>query len=392
MKKLGLANTFVACYMGFFIQAIVCGFAPLLFVIFNREYSISLPLITLLSTVNFVAQFATDGLAVFFVHRIGYRKSGIIAHLCAFLGLLLIGVVAPRVENIYVAIMSAVVLYSIGGGLLEVILSPIIENVPTKNKSAEMSMLHSMFAVGSAATILLTTFALKLFGWQSWNKIALLWSVLPFLNMIYFMFIPINEASTEVKRVPVWTLFKDKVFLGFLLVMMCGGAAEIGISQWASAFAESSLGISKAAGDVLGPCAFALMMAAARMLYSRVARFVSLSNSMMYCGVFAAVCYLAAALVPIPFVALISCGLCGFAVGILWPGALSLAAKAYPAAGGALFAVMALAGDFGCTLGPTVVGFVASMFGGELRAGLLAGALFPAVMVVGLFALKRKDK
>ncbi len=390
MKKLNVKHTFAACYMGFFIQAIVCVFAPLLFVIFNTEYNISLPQITLISTVNFVTQFVTDGLSIFFLHKIGYRKAGILALFFAFVGFVMLGLVAPKMQNMYVWIIVAVVLYSIGGGLLEVVLSPIIENTPTKSKSGTMSLLHSMFSVGSVATVLITTLALKVFGSQSWSLIAAAWAMLPLCNMVYFLFIPINETKANDERTPIWGFFKDKAFWGFLLVMMCGGASEIGISQWASAFAETSLGISKTAGDVIGPCMFAVMMATARILHSKKPHLITLSRAIMYCGILAVLCYLAAALIPIPVVALAACGLCGFAVGIMWPGTLSLASRAYPATGGALFAIMALAGDMGCTLGPSAVGFVASIFGGDLRTGLLVGAVFPLIMVTGLILLDRK--
>ncbi len=390
MKKLDVKHTFAACYIGFFAQAIVCIFAPLLFVIFNTRYNIPLALITLISAVNFVVQFVTDGLSVFFLHKLGYRRAAILAHLFAFLGFFMLGTVAPQMPNMYMWIMISVVLYSIGGGLMEVVLNPIVENTPTKSKSGAMSLLHSMFSVGSVVIVLVTTLALKIFGQDSWHRITVFWSVIPLCNMVYFFFVPVNEADDNDKHTSIWGFFKDKAFWGFLLVMMCGGASEIGISQWASAFAETSLGISKTAGDIIGPCMFAVMMATARILHSRFPHFIKLSNAIMYCGVFAAICYLCAALVPIPFVALAACGLCGFAVGIMWPGTLSLAARKYPAAGGALFAIMALAGDVGCTVGPSAVGFVASFFGGDLRTGILVGTFFPILMVVGLLILNKK--
>lgn len=391
MKKPGYGHTFVACYIGIFIQAIVCGFAPLLFLIFNRDYGIPLVNITLLSTVNYVAQFATDVAAVFFVEKIGYRRAAIIAHFLAAAGFFCLGAVAPNMESVYPWILFSVVLFSVGGGLMEVILSPVVEGCPSKNKSAAMSLLHSMFGFGSATVILVTTLLLAIFGSQSWRYIALLWAVFPLVNMFYFGLVPINEVGTKSERTSVASLFKSKTFWGFMLVMACGGAAEIGMSQWASAFAESSLGVSKAVGDVLGPCAFAIMMALSRLTYAKMADRINLSRCILLCGVFGAVCYLVAALVPLNFAALIACGICGFAVGILWPGTLSLAAKAYPAGGAALFALMALGGDLGCTLGPTTVGFVASAFGGEIRAGLLAGTVFPVILVVGLLLLG-KDK
>lgn len=388
MKKLSFGHTFFACYIGIFVQAIVCCFMPLLFVIFNREYDIPLTLITLLATVNFVAQFATDSIAIFFVGKIGYRKSGVLAHLLASIGLLGFGIVAPRMENVYLGLFVSVMLFSIGGGLLEVILSPIVEGCPSKNKSAAMSLLHSMYGFGSVAVILATTSILTLMGSKAWPYIAIFWALIPLANSVLFIFIPINDISAESKHMPVWDLFKNKTFWGFALIMACGGASEIAMSQWASAFAESSLGISKAAGDILGPCTFSLMLALARILYSKFADRIDLSKCIMLCGVFGCICYLVAALVPVSLIALIACGFCGFAVGILWPGTLSLAAKAYPTGGAALFALMALAGDLGCTLGPTIVGFVSSIFGGELKIGLLTGAFFPAILVVGLICLK----
>ena len=391
MKQLNVKHTFVACYIGFFTQSIVCIFAPLLFVIFNTKYNIPLALITLISAVNFSTQFVTDGLSVFFLHKIGCRRAGILAHILSFLGLFMLGTLAPKMSNMYAWIMVSVVLYSIGGGLLEVVLNPIIENAPSKSKSGALSLLHSMFSVGSVVTVLVTTLALKIFGQDSWNRITVFWSLIPLGNMVYFLFIPINEGHSKAEATPIREFFKDKLFWGFLLVMMCGGASEIGISQWASAFAETSLGISKTAGDVIGPCMFALMMATARILHSKAPHFIKLSKAIRYSGVFAAVCYLAAALVPIPIVALISCGLCGFAVGIMWPGTLSLASRAYPKGGAPLFAIMALAGDVGCTLGPSAVGFVASAFCGDLRTGLLVGAVFPIMMVVGLMILNKKQ-
>lgn len=383
-------HTFTACFIGIFIQSVVCGFAPLLFVIFNREYNISLVELTLLSTVNFVAQFATDSVSIFFLDRLGYRRAAILSHALAALGLVFMGAIAPRLSCPYFWILMSVICYSIGGGLMEVILSPIIEACPTKNKSAALSLLHSMFGIGSAVVILITTGVIAVFGAQSWRILAVLWGILALLNGIYFGFVPINDMTKAKEKMALSELFQSKLFWLFVLVMACGGAAEIGMSQWASAFAERSLGISKAAGDVLGPCVFALMMAASRLLYYKTADKVDLTKCIALCGVLGMICYLGAALIPVSIVALFFCGLCGFSVGILWPGTLSLSAKAFPNAGAALFALMALAGDLGCTLGPTVVGFVSSFFGGELKAGLIAGSLSPLILVIGLFALKDK--
>ena len=391
MKALSYKHTFFSCYIGAFVQAIVCGFSPLLFVIFNREYRISLPLVTLLATVNFVTQLATDSISVFFVEKAGYRRTGILAYFLVASGLFCLGVVAPMLENIYIGIFVSTIMFSIGGGFLEVLLSPIVEGCPSENKAASMSLLHSMFGFGSAAVIVVTTLLLKIFGWQSWRAISVFWAFLPFLNGIYLFFVPINKLVNLDEKTPLKILFADRTFWGFLLVMVCGGASEIGMSQWASAFAESSLGISKAAGDVLGPCVFALMMAAARVLYSKFADRIDLSVCIILSGVLSFACYLAAALVPINIIALLACGFCGFTTGILWPGTISLASEKYPMGGATLFAILALAGDVGCSVGPSVVGFAASIFGGNLKTGLFFGAAFPLSLVVGLAMLKKKN-
>ena len=390
MKKLDFKHTFLSCYIGAFVQATVCGFTPLLFVIFGREYGISLSLITIIATLNFLFQLAADTASIFLVEKIGYRKIGIAAYFLSAAGLFSLGAIAPLFESIYPMVLVSVILFSIGGGLLEVMLSPIVEGSPSDNKTSKMSFLHSMFGFGSAAMILITTIFLKIFGWKSWRMISIIWGLLPLLNGIYFLFVPLGSTVKDGKAMPIRSLFSDKRFWGFILIMAAGGAAEIGMSQWASAFAESSLGISKAAGDVLGPCAFALMLAFARIGHSKLAHSLDLYSLIIGSGVLAILCYLVAALSPVPMLSLIACGLCGFAVGILWPGTLSLASGAYPLGGGTLFAVMAFAGDIGCTLGPSTVGFAASYFGGNLKTGLLIGAIFPLVLVVGLLFLKDK--
>ncbi len=392
MKKLGFKHTFISCYIGVFAQSVVCCFMPLLFVTFNREFGIPLAQITLLVTVNFLSQLATDTVSIFVIDKVGYRRAGLFAYLLVAVGLLGMGIVAPNMENVYLGLFVSTMLFSIGGGLLEVILSPIVEGCPSKNKAAAMSALHSMYGFGSAAVIIATTAFLWIFGIESWRHMAVLWAIIPLLNFIYYIFVPINDATQAKEKMSIKELFSDKKFWGFALIMMCGGASEIGISQWASAFAESSLGISKTAGDILGSCAFSIMMALSRITYSKFANRLDLSRCIIGCGVFAVLCYLVAALSPIPMLALVACGLCGFAVGILWPGSLSLASAAYPTGGASLFAVMALSGDVGCTLGPSVVGFAATIFGGELKAGLLAGAFFPCLLVVGLKVLGKKKK
>ena len=392
MKKLSFEHTKTACYLGSISQSIVCGFLPLLFVIFNQDYGIPLAKVTLFATINFVIQLIMDFTSLFYIDRVSYRKTIVVAHLLAAGGFLFLGIVAPRVQNTYLAVLFSVMLFSAGGGLFEVLLSPIIEGCPSKNKAATMSMLHSMFAFGSIGVILLTNLLLFIFGKNNWHYIAIIWALIPFANAIYFLIVPINKIVDNNERTPLFKLFKKKSFLVFILIMFCSGASEIAMSQWASAFAESSLGVSKVMGDILGPCIFASMMALSRVLYSKLADRINLAKYLLACGFLTVACFLTAALSPVKIMALLACGFCGFTVGIMWPGTVSLTAKTYPMGGAAMFGVMALAGDIGCTSGPTLVGFVASAFGGELRMGLLISSIFPILLVVGTILLMKRVK
>lgn len=392
MKKLSFNHTKAACYIGSISQSIVCGFLPLLFVIFNQDYGIPLAMVTLFSTVNFVIQLIMDFTSLFYIDRVSYRKTIVAAHLLAAFGFLFLGLAAPKIKNIYPAILFSVVLFSAGGGLSEVLLSPIIEGCPSDNKAATMSLLHSMFAFGSVGVILVTNILLFVLGKANWHYIATLWAAIPLFNAGYFMLVPINRIVESDKRMPLSRLFKRKSFLVFVLIMFCSGATEIAMSQWASAFAESSLGVSKAVGDILGPCVFASMMALSRVMYSKLADRINLAKYLMLCGIMTVGCFLTAALSPIKLAALLACGFCGFAVGIIWPGTVSLSAKTYPSGGAAMFGALALAGDVGCTAGPTVVGFVASLFGGELRRGLLISCIFPVLLVVSTVLLMQRVK
>lgn len=390
--KLSFEHTKKACYVGGITQAIVCGFMPLLFVIFNIDYGVALPLVTLLATVNFVMQFTMDFISLFFIDRVSYRATIVAAHILAGLGLLCIGLVVPNVENTYIALIFSVLLFSAGGGILEVLLSPIMEACPSDNKAAAMSFLHSMYGFGSVGVVVMTNILLLLFGKANWYWTAIIWSIIPFANAVYFMLVPINKIVEENKRMPMHKLFNRKSFLIFFLIMFCGGATEIAMSQWTSAFAESSLGISKALGDILGPCIFALMLAFSRVLYSKLAHKIDLATYLLCCGIATVFLYVFAAVLPFKFVAIVACGLCGFTAGIMWPGTLSLAAKTYPTGGAAMFGLLALAGDLGCTLGPTTVGMVSSAMGGNLRTGLLISSIFPVILIGAVVLLKKRVK
>lgn len=390
--KLGFNHTMRACNIAAFSQAIVCGFLPLLFVIFNRDYKIALYLVTLLTTVNFVMQLTMDFISLFFVDKVSYRVTIVAAHALVAVGFLLLGLVVPRVENTYAAIIVAVLLFSAGGGIFEVMVSPMVEACPSDNKTAAMSITHSMYGVGSVVVVIVTNILLLLFGKENWHYIALFWAILPILNGIYFLFVPINKVVENSERIPMTKLIKRKSFLIFFLIMFCSGAAEVGMSQWASAFAESALEISKTLGDILGPCIFAGMLTVSRILYSRISNKINPMKYLLCCSVMTVIFYGCAALVPFRFAAIIACGLCGFTAGIMWPATLSLASAHYPTGGVAMFGMFALGGDIGCTMGPTLIGMASSAAGGDLRVGLLAACIFPILSVISMALLMKRMK
>ena len=388
--KKSFRHTKAACYIAGMVQAMVCGFVPLLVVIFNRDYGISLSLITVLLTVNFVAQFTADLVSIFFVNKVSRRACIVAAHIFVGTGYFLLGVVPFFMKDIYWGVFLSVVLFSTGGGLLEVMTSPILDSCPSENKAAAMSILHSMFSFGSIGVILLSSMFFWVFGQANWQYLPFIWSIIALLNAVYLSIVPIKKVNAENKKVSPRGVFKQKQFFVLMLVMMCGGASEIAMSQWASAFAESSLGVSKTVGDILGPCMFALMMGISRITYPFFAHKINLMKYIKGCSALCVVAYLIAALSPFKAFALAGCGLCGFAVGIMWPGTVSLAARSSLDGGTAIFALIALAGDIGCTVGPMVVGFVSSIFGGEFRAGLLAATIFPLILFIGMSILNKK--
>lgn len=393
--KLGFNHTKRACYIAAFSQAIVCGFMPLLFVTFQRDYGIVLYLVTMLTTVNFIMQLFMDFISLFFVDRVSYRVTIIAAHGLVSIGMLILGLVVPFIEKVYVypVILVAVLLFSAGGGIFEVLVSPIVEACPSDNKTAAMSITHSMYGVGSVAVVVVTNIFLAIFGQENWYYIALFWAVIPILNGVYFLFVPVNKVVEESERIPMRKLIKRKSFLLFFLLMFCSGATEISMSQWASAFAESSLGISKTLGDILGPCIFAAMLTLSRLVYSKISARINPLKYLACCAALTVIFYASAALMPFEFAAIVACGLCGFTAGVMWPATLSLAAEHYPTGGASMFGLFALAGDIGCTLGPTTVGMVSSAIGGELRTGLLVACIFPILMTFGMLMLmKRKRK
>ena len=385
-------RTVYACFVGYIVQAIVNNFVPLLFLTFHAAFGIPLIQITFLVTLNFGVQLLVDLASVAFVDRIGYRMSLMIAHGCSALGLVLLALLPDVLPDPYVGILISVVLYAIGGGLLEVLVSPVMESCPTPNKEAAMSLLHSFYCWGHVGVVLISTAFFTLFGIAHWRIMACLWSIVPFVNLILFSRVPIAPLIKEgEKGMTLVELLKNRLFWILLLLMICAGACEQAVSQWASTFAEQGLGVSKTLGDLAGPMLFAILMGASRAIYGKLGDRLPLEKCIFGCALLCLGSYLVISLCPIPAISLIACGICGFSVGIFWPGTFSMASAALPTGGTALFALLALGGDVGCSGGPTYVGAISSALGGDLKKGILLAIVFPILLLIGL-GLKKSVK
>lgn len=383
-------HTIYASYIGYITQAIVNNFAPLLFLTFAADYALTLDKITLITTTNFLVQLAVDLLSAKFIDRIGYRASVLIAHLFAGLGLIGLAVLPRFLPNSYAGLMIAVVLYAVGGGIIEVLISPIVEACPTEKKEAAMSLLHSFYCWGHLLVVLLSTLFFRVFGIGHWQILACIWALVPLCNIAYFSLVPIYPIVAEHEKLSFGALLRQKLFWLIVVLMVCAGASEQAMSQWASAFAESALSVSKTVGDLAGPLAFALCMGTARAIYGKYSDYIPLKKMMMGSAMLCIACYAVAVFANNPIFGLIGCAVCGFSVGIFWPGTFSIAAQKIPGGGTAMYALLALAGDLGCSSGPTVVGMVANVSGDNLKSGLAAAVLFPLVMLLGLGAMKKE--
>lgn len=382
--------TMYACFIGYVVQAVVNSFVPLLFVTFQTEYHIPLTQITLLITVNFVIQLVVDLLSAGFVDKIGYRASAIIAHACTGTGIFLLTILPELFSNPFYGILLAVMVYAIGGGLIEVLISPILEACPTDNKESAMSLLHSFYCWGCTGVVLLSTLFFALFGTSHWKILALIWVLLPAANLILFTKVPIYSLHEEGESgMSISELFRVKVFWLLMAMMLCAGASEQAVSQWASTFAEKGLHIQKTVGDLVGPMMFSVLMGLSRLIYGKYGEKLNLDRFMKGSCVLCVASYLCISLVPVPIVGLIGCAICGFSVGIMWPGTFSKASAAIKRGGTVLFAMLALAGDLGCSGGPTLVGFVSSAFSGNLRLGILTAIVFPVLLFAGLCTFSR---
>lgn len=386
-------KTLYACFIGYIVQAIVNNFVPLLFLTFHSSYGIPMTQITLLITFNFGLQLLVDILSVTFVDRIGYRASIVIAHICAVTGFVFLTILPDLCGNAFAGLLIAVAVYAVGGGLLEVLVSPVVEACPTKNKEKAMSLLHSFYCWGHVAVVLISTVFFQLFGIHNWKIMACIWAVVPFVNMIFFTKVPIASLMDEgEKGLTIGQLFHKKIFWVLMLMMICAGASEQAVSQWASTFAETGLGVSKTVGDLAGPMLFAVLMGSARAFYGKYGEQIDLDHFMAGSSILCIAAYLCISLVPSPVVGFIGCALCGLSVGIMWPGVFSKATASVAKGGTAMFALLALAGDVGCSGGPTVVGMVSSVFDNDLKMGILAGAVFPVLLLTGIYLCRMCNK
>ena len=390
--KVNYKTTIFACFIGYIVQAIVNNFVPLLFITFQNSYLIPLSQITLLVTINFGVQLTVDLLATLFIDKIGYRTSIVIAQIFSAAGLLMLTFM-PEIMDPFTGILLSVIVYAIGGGIIEVLISPIMESCPTDNKEKAMSLLHSFYCWGHVGVVLLSTLFFALVGIESWRILAAIWAIVPIVNGIIFLKTPIAPLlSADEKGMTLSELCQSKIFWLLMLMMLCAGASEQAVSQWASAFAEQGLGISKAAGDLAGPMAFAIFMGSARAIYGKYGDKINLEKFMVGSTSLCIVSYLIISLVPSPIVSLLGCAICGLSVGIMWPGTFSKAAISLKTGGTAMFALLALAGDLGCSSGPTLVGFVSDAANGNMKLGILAGIVFPTAMILCLVLGKKNQK
>lgn len=383
-------KTLTACYLGFITQAIAANFAPLLFLKFHTAYHIPLGKIALISTVFYLTQLAVDIFCSFFVDRIGYRKCVVVSELCAAAGLIGLAFLPDLLPNPLAGIIISVMIYAVGSGLIEVLGSPIVEACPFDHKEAAMSLLHSFYCWGSVGVILLSTAFFAVWGVDSWKWLACIWAVIPVYNIYNFATCPIEYTVEDGNGMKIGTLFQTPLFWMSIILMVCAGASELAMAQWASAYTESALGLSKTVGDLAGPCMFAVTMGISRVIYGKRGNKLDLMKFMIGSGCLCLFCYILASISDNPFLGLIGCIMCGFSVGIMWPGTISICSKRLPNGGTAMFAFLATAGDLGGAFGPGLVGNITQSANNDLKKGMLAGCIFPLVLIISLLLLKSR--
>ena len=380
--KLSYRHTIRTCYLGYVVGAIVNNLTPLLLTTFAAEFSLSVTQLGTLVVLNFAIQMFIDFTGAYIAEKTGYRAAIVSAQLFAAAGLIGLGVLPYVMQDKWTAILLALVLYAVGGGMIEVLVSPITEAVPGEDKPSNMAVLHSFFCWGSVAVIFVSTGYFAVFGSENWRWLAIAWAVVPLAAAALFALVPIKVFAEDVQKAPIKKLLTSKIFLILVLLMICSGASEVAMSQWASMFAENELHITKAAGDILGPCMFAALMGLSRVIYSKFGKRADITKLILFSGIVCACSYLIAALSPYSYLSVAGCALCGLSVGVLWPGTLSLAAADYPQGGTPMFGFLAFGGDIGCLIGPGLVTVVASLSGDSIKTGILSAAVFPIVMTL----------
>ena len=387
--KTNYQKTLLACYLGFITQAITANFAPLLFLKFHKDYGIALGKIALIPTVFFLTQLVIDVFCARFVDAIGYRRSVVCSEIASALGLAGLAFLPDLLPDPFTGILICVLVYAIGSGLIEVLASPIVEACPFEHKDAVMSLLHSFYCWGSVGVILLSTLFFVLFGIEHWKVLACIWAIIPLYNIYNFATCPIERLTEEGQSMTIRALFRTPLFWMAIILMVCAGASELSMAQWASAYAEAALGFSKSVGDLVGPCLFAVTMGISRVIYGKYGSKMNLAGFMIGSGVLCMSCYLLTSLSSSPAFGLVGCIFCGFSVGIMWPGTISITSPRLPQGGTALFALLAMAGDLGGAFGPGLVGIVTQKAGDNLQAGMLAGSIFPLVLIIALILLSK---
>lgn len=385
-------KTLIACYLGFVTQAITANFSPLLFLTFKNSYGITLEKIAMIPMVFFLTQLLVDLAATKLADKIGYRACVIASQILSTVGLVFMAILPDIVPSPFIGILISVVLYAIGSGLIEVLLSPIVEACPFENKEGSMSLLHSFYCWGAMGVILGSTAFFAIFGIDNWKILTFIWALVPLCNTFNFINCPIERLVEDGKSMGIRKLLKTPIFWLMILLMVCSGASEATMSQWSSAFAEAAIGVSKTIGDLTGPCLFAMFMGLSRTLYGRFSNKLDLTIVMLVCAIMCAGCYLLASLSTLPILGLLGCALCGLTVGIMWPGSISVSSQNCPRGGTAMFAFLALAGDLGSTVSPTLVGSISEMAGGNLKIGLLLATVFPIILIIGLIFLRILNK
>ena len=383
-------KTLTACYLGFVTQAIAANFTPLLFIMFQNTYGIGLGKIALIPFTFYLTQLLVDLAATKFVDKIGYRVCVVASEVLSVAGLVCMTVLPELFPDPFSGILIAVALYAIGSGLIEVLVSPIVEACPFENKNGMMSLLHSFYCWGAVGVILGSTLFFTVFGIANWRILTLLWAVVPLYNVWNFIRCPMERLIEDGEGMRPGQLLRLPLFWLLILLMVCSGASETSMAQWASAFTESAMGVSKTVGDLAGPCLFAVFMGISRVIYGKMSEKLDLVRTMTVCALLCVLCYLMASLAPLPALGLAGCALCGIAVGIMWPGSISISSQKCPRGGTAMFAFLALAGDLGATVSPAMVGGISNMAGGNLKIGLLVAAIFPLILLFGLLVLGTK--